>query len=64
MGVTTIYSHLHDVTVAVGDEVAQRAVIGTVGATGRATGPHLDWRVNWFQTRLDAALIAGPMPSE
>lgn len=61
-GVTTIYSHLHEVSVTNGEEVAQGALIGTVGATGRATGAHLDWRVNWFQTRLDAALIAGPMP--
>lgn len=62
-GVTSIYSHLEDVSVAVGDMVAQGDVVGTVGATGRATGPHLDWRINWFQTRLDPALIAGPMPS-
>lgn len=63
-GVTTIYSHMSEVLAAVGDQVAQGAVIGLVGATGRVTGPHLDWRVNWFQTRLDAALIAGPMPGE
>ncbi len=61
-GVTTIYSHLHEVSVTTGEQVAQGALIGSVGATGRATGPHLDWRVNWFQTRLDPALIAGPMP--
>ncbi len=59
-GVTSIYSHLQDVGVAVGDDVAQGTVIGTVGSTGRSTGPHLDWRINWFQMRLDPALIAGP----
>lgn len=59
-GVTTIYSHLQDVSVAPGVEVAQGDVIGTVGSTGRVTGPHLDWRINWFQTRLDAALIVAP----
>lgn len=63
-GVTTIYSHMNEVLVSAGDEVAQGAVIGTLGATGRVSGPHLDWRVNWFQTRLDAALIAGPMPGQ
>lgn len=62
-GVTSIYSHLEDVSVAVGDVVAQGDLVGTVGATGRATGPHLDWRINWFQTRLDPVLIAGPMPN-
>ena len=36
--------------------------IGTLGATGRVTGPHLDWRINWFDRRLDPALLVGPMP--
>ena len=61
-GVTTIYSHLDRVDVAAGAIVAQGTVIGTLGATGRATGPHLDWRINWFQTRLDPRLVVGPMP--
>jgi len=37
-------------------------VIGWVGSTGRSTGPHLDWRVNWRNKRLDPELLAGPMP--
>ncbi|MDA9647396.1 M23 family metallopeptidase [Candidatus Pelagibacter sp.] len=52
-GISTIYSHLENVLVSVGDQINQGDVIGTVGSTGRSTGPHLDFRINWFQTRLD-----------
>ena len=52
-GISTIYSHLESVMVSIGDQINQGDVIGTVGSTGRSTGPHLDFRVNWFQTRLD-----------
>ena len=56
-GISTIYSHLENVMVSVGDKINQGDVIGTVGSTGRSTGPHLDFRVNWFQTRLDPMTI-------
>ena len=52
-GISTIYSHLENVLVSVGDRINQGDIIGTVGSTGRSTGPHLDFRINWFQTRLD-----------
>ena len=52
-GISSIYSHLENVLVSVGDQITQGDVIGTVGSTGRSTGPHLDFRINWFQTRLD-----------
>ena len=56
-GISTIYSHLENVMVSVGDQINQGDIIGTVGSTGRSTGPHLDFRVNWFQTRLDPMSI-------
>jgi murein DD-endopeptidase MepM/ murein hydrolase activator NlpD len=52
-GISTIYSHLENILVSVGDKINQGDIIGTVGSTGRSTGPHLDFRINWFQTRLD-----------
>ena len=52
-GISTIYSHLETIIVSVGDKINQGDIIGTVGSTGRSTGPHLDFRINWFQTRLD-----------
>ena len=56
-GISTIYSHLETVMVSIGDRVNKGDIIGTVGSTGRSTGPHLDFRVNWFQTRLDPMSI-------
>ena len=56
-GISTIYSHLETVMVSVGDNINKGDIIGTVGSTGRSTGPHLDFRLNWFQTRLDPMSI-------
>ena len=56
-GISTIYSHLEKLMVKVGDKIEQGEIIGTVGSTGRSTGPHLDFRVNWFQTRLDPMTV-------
>jgi len=61
-GITSVYSHLSAVNVGVGDFVDAGEEIGHVGATGRVTGAHLDWRVNWFEVRLDPALLVPPMP--
>lgn len=55
-GVTSTYIHLHKLHVEVGDIVQQGQLIAEIGATGRVTGPHLDWRINWGQERLDPAL--------
>lgn len=57
MGVTSTFMHLHRFNVAVGDTVTAGMQIAEVGATGRVTGPHLDWRINWFQERLDPQLL-------
>jgi len=56
-GISSTYIHLNSVDVKAGDKVSQGQQIGTIGATGRATGPHLDWRLNWFNTRLDPQLL-------
>ncbi len=62
-GVSSTYSHLKTMSVRFGQMVRQGDAIGTVGATGRATGPHLDWRVNWFSERLDPALLLTRRPN-
>lgn len=56
-GITSVLMHLDTVDVAKGDRVDAGDRIGGIGATGRATGPHLDWRVNWFNVRLDPGLL-------
>ena len=56
-GVTSVYSHLSSINVKVGDKINKGQKIGEVGSTGRSTGPHLDWRINWFSERLDPALF-------
>lgn len=60
-GLNSTYSHLHDMQVKKGDIVSRGAIIGSVGSTGRSTGPHLDWRINWQNKRLDPLLITGPL---
>ena len=56
-GVSTLYMHLQDIYVKNGQSVKQGNVIGTVGKTGRATGAHLDIRLNWFDVKLDPASV-------
>ena len=56
-GISSTFLHLSDAYVKVGDNVKQGQVVAAVGKSGRATGPHLDWRINWFSTRIDPALV-------
>lgn len=56
-GVSSNFLHLSRIDVKVGDRIAQGQVIGAVGATGRATGPHLHWGMNWFDVRIDPLLV-------
>ena len=62
LGESTTFLHLQDIDVVVGQTVAAGEQIGRVGSSGRSTGPHLDWRMNWLEVRVDPALLVGPMP--
>ena len=64
-GVSSTFIHLSKIEVAVGTVVNQGDLIARIGASGRATGPHLDWRMNWFEERLDPQLLfpAGAKPA-
>jgi len=56
-GISTLYMHMKKILVKKGQKVKQGDIIGTVGSTGRATGAHLDVRLNWFNVRLDPATV-------
>ena len=56
-GISTLYMHMEKISVKKGQKVKQGDIIGTVGSTGRATGAHLDVRLNWFDVRLDPATV-------
>ena len=62
-GLSSAFLHLSRILAKRGERVRRGRTIAEVGATGRATGPHLDWRVNLFDRRLDPALLVGPMPA-
>ena len=59
-GVSSALLHLESIAVKEGQRVTRGDVIGTIGARGRATGPHLDWRINLFKRRLDPELLMHP----
>ncbi len=61
-GLNSAFLHCSAILVEEGQVVKQGDVIGRVGATGRATGPHLHWSMKWRDARLDPLLFTGPMP--
>jgi murein DD-endopeptidase MepM/ murein hydrolase activator NlpD len=61
-GLSSTFIHLSRILVAEGDRVEKGQVVAEVGATGRVTGPHLDWRMNLFDVRLDPELLVVPQP--
>jgi len=61
-GITSNFLHLSASLVSVGDEVKQGQVIAKVGNSGRVTGPHLDWRMNWHKVRFDPQLAMKVIP--
>lgn len=61
-GLMSAFLHLSALKVTLGQTVKQGELIALSGATGRATGPHLDWRMNWFDARVDAQRLVPPMP--
>lgn len=61
-GLVTVYLHQSRIDVKAGDTVTRGQVIGAVGMTGRATGPHLCWRMRWRGRNLDPVLLVGLQP--
>lgn len=61
MGLNSAFLHCAQILVGEGDRVKQGQLIGTIGMSGRATGPHLHWSLKWHSARLDPLLFTGPM---
>ena len=56
-GISTLYMHMKNINVKIGQKIKKGQIVGTLGQSGRATGPHLDIRLNWFDVKLDPASI-------
>lgn len=63
-GLSSSFLHLSEILVAEGRRVERGDAIARVGSTGRATGPHLDWRMNWLNQRVDPALVLESFPAQ
>lgn len=64
MGLNSALLHLSSIDVKDGERVRQGQLIGRIGATGRATGPHLHWSMKWNEARIDPQLLVGPMSAQ
>jgi hypothetical protein len=62
MGVNSVFLHLSQIDVRVGDHILRGQRVGAIGKTGRATGPHLHWGMKWQDERIDPQALAGAMP--
>lgn len=62
LGLHSNLMHLSAISVAAGEVVTRGQTVGAVGATGRVTGAHLDWRVNCFNAWVDPALLVPAQP--
>lgn len=63
-GLSSTFIHLSKILVQQGDTIEQGQDIALVGQTGRASGPHLHWAMNWFDERVDPQLLVGPMQNQ
>ena len=63
-GLSSSFLHLSSLLVSLGDVVKQGDSIAKVGSTGRSTGPHLDWRMNWRNVRIDPQLVLESLPAK
>ena len=61
-GLSSSFLHMSRLDVKAGERIKAGQVIGAAGKTGRATGPHVHWGFNWFDVRLDPALLPKPSP--
>tara|TARA_B100001094_G_scaffold305877_1_gene336091 strand:- start:2260 stop:3123 length:864 start_codon:yes stop_codon:yes gene_type:complete len=59
--INSTFLHLSEINVNLGDKIRRGDIIGLSGNSGRSTGPHLDWRIDWNGKRLDAEMLAGPI---
>ena len=61
MGLNSAFLHLSKIDVKNGQTVKRGQLLGRIGSTGRATGPHLHWSMKWKRARIDPILLTGPM---
>ncbi len=64
MGLNSAFLHLSSIAVKEGDRVRRGQLVGAIGSTGRATGPHLHWAIKWRNARIDPMALAGAMPGQ